>query len=197
MAERLRTSVLKFLEIFVVGLPERTDRRDGMVLQAALGDIELGFIDAVRDEDVMDKALPPVGLGYRRLGDASVGSRRGHMSAIREFVHQVRMQEYLLIIYRVVRRNLTSALIIEDDADWDVQVKEQLYDYALTTRALFRDHSAYADPTFPRLQDPTSVPNSDFQCDKLPQTLEPKDSPYGDSWGLNLARKLWHVLPCS
>ena len=70
----------------MVNLPERTDRRDGMTLAAALGDVELEFIDAVRGEQVLDKALPPLPKGKHRMADASVGSWRGHMNAIREFV---------------------------------------------------------------------------------------------------------------
>jgi hypothetical protein len=70
----------------VVNLPERTDRRDGMALAAALSDIELDFIDAVRGVRVLDKALPPLPKGSHRISDANVGSWRGHMNAIREFV---------------------------------------------------------------------------------------------------------------
>ena len=63
----------QFQEIFVVNLPERTDRRDGMVLAGALSEIELGFIDAVRGEEVLDKALPPLREGSQRIPNANVG----------------------------------------------------------------------------------------------------------------------------
>jgi hypothetical protein len=76
----------QFQEIFVVNLPERTDRRDGMVLAGALSEIQLGFIDALRGEEVLDKALPPLREGTQRMANANVGSWRGHMNAIRECV---------------------------------------------------------------------------------------------------------------
>lgn len=70
----------------MVSLPERTDRRDSMILAAALSNIEFEFIDAVHGENVLDKALPP-GDG-RGIGEANLGSWRGHMNAISEYVYQ-------------------------------------------------------------------------------------------------------------
>lgn len=64
-----------------------------------------------------------------------------------------------------MRRNLTSALIVEDDVDWDVRLRLSLRDFALSAHAL--------------LQAPKPV-NLNF--DHLPPTPVPKDSPYGDGW---------------
>ena len=74
---------LQFEKIFVVGLPARTDRRDGMVLQAALSNMEIEFIDGVAGGEVPDKAIP-MNKGQKRLKDASIGSWRAHMNAIQE-----------------------------------------------------------------------------------------------------------------
>ncbi len=62
-----------FQDIFVVSLPERTDWRDGLVLAAALSEIDLKFIDAVRGEKVVDKALPLGATGRQRKPDANIG----------------------------------------------------------------------------------------------------------------------------
>jgi hypothetical protein len=97
------------------------------------------------------------------------------------------IKEWMLIMIRVVRRNLTTALILEDDADWDIRIKDQLYDFAQSSRALIQplasDNLAYADSTY-------SVPSSgappsgdiDIEFHDLPSTLPPKESPYGDEW---------------
>jgi hypothetical protein len=74
---------VQFEKIFVVGLPSRTDRRDGMVLQAALSNMSIEFIDGVVGSEVPDKAIPKA-KGRERLKDASIGSWRAHMNAIRE-----------------------------------------------------------------------------------------------------------------
>ncbi|KAL2108729.1 hypothetical protein VUR80DRAFT_3437 [Thermomyces stellatus] len=48
-------STLGFQEIFVINLPERTDRRDAMTLAAAVTDLSLTFIPGVRGADVQQK----------------------------------------------------------------------------------------------------------------------------------------------
>lgn len=75
---------------------------------------------------------------------------------------------------------------MEDDADWDVRIKEQLHDLALSSHALTQplshSPSLYADSTYPTPPDASSVPASDLSFDNLPSTIPPKHSPYGDNW---------------
>lgn len=54
-----------------------------MVLQAALSNMELDFVDGVNGKEVPDKAIPKT-YKYERPPDAVVGSWRAHMNAIRE-----------------------------------------------------------------------------------------------------------------
>lgn len=54
-----------------------------MVLQAALSDMQIEFIDGVNGKDVPDKAIP-MAKGASRLKDASIGSWRAHLNAVRE-----------------------------------------------------------------------------------------------------------------
>lgn len=76
---------------------------------------------------------------------------------------------------------------MEDDLDWDIRIKEQMYDYALTTRALTQplagSSSTFADPTFPQVQD-TSMNPDWMDIRSLPKTELPKLTPYGDNWDL-------------
>ena len=89
---------------------------------------------------------------------------------------------------RIVSRNLTSALILEDDVDWDIRLKSQLRTFAEAVRALSQplsvgSLSAYADSSYPPSKaaedslDPTLMYVGD-----LPSTVAPKMSPYGDNW---------------
>lgn len=55
---RVTNNTLGFSKIFVVGLPERTNKRDAFALISALNCIRVDFIDAVRGQDVPGKALP-------------------------------------------------------------------------------------------------------------------------------------------
>lgn len=90
-------------------------------------------------------------------------------------------------VSRVVRRNLSSALIMEDDGDWDVRIRDQLQDFALSSHALTQplastSHGKYADTTYPKPPDTllSSVPDLEFG--RLPLTVAPVNSPYGDEW---------------
>ncbi|KAJ8131583.1 hypothetical protein O1611_g2048 [Lasiodiplodia mahajangana] len=161
-----------FEKLFVISLPSRSDRRDGLSLAAALSDIELEFIDGVDATSIPEKALPHTSK-HSLLSGPAVGAWRGHLNAIQE----------------VVRRNLTSALIVEDDADWDVRIRDQLRNFARSSHALTQPlvdtrSGVYADPTYPNPLDssPSSVP--DLAFDSLPATIDSLTSPYGDEWDI-------------
>ncbi|KND88357.1 hypothetical protein TOPH_06972 [Tolypocladium ophioglossoides CBS 100239] len=165
----INNSTLGFEKILVVGLPSRTDRRDGMTLQAALSNLDIRFVDGVVGSNVLEKAVPKP-QNKEHLRGPGLGSWRGHMNAIQ----------------KVVRRNLSSALILEDDCDWDISIRQQLRDFARSAHALTQplqsSPGSYADPTYPQPSNssPPTVPDIPF--DKLPATVPPKSSPYGEGW---------------
>ncbi|KAM3066430.1 hypothetical protein ACMFMG_012071 [Clarireedia jacksonii] len=99
---------LGFQKIFALSLPSRTDRQDSLQLATAVADLEVDFADGVWGKDV-DEVAFPIGM-TRKTGNGYIGSWRGHMNIIRRIIHQ----------------RITSALIIEDDVDWDVRIKEQM-----------------------------------------------------------------------
>ena len=70
-------------------------------------------------------------------------------------------------VSRVVHNNYTSALIMEDDVDWDVRLKSLLREFALSSNALSQS---------PEL--------AKMDLYNLPPTMPPKVSPYGDDWDL-------------
>lgn len=56
---------LQFEKVLVVGLPERSDRRDTLTMVAAINDIKLRWVDAVKGSEMERKAWPAVcGSGY-------------------------------------------------------------------------------------------------------------------------------------
>lgn len=75
----------QFEKIFVVGLPSRTDRRDNIILQASISNIEVEFIDGVKGADVAENAIPMDEEGIK-LKPANIGSWRAHMNAVQEYV---------------------------------------------------------------------------------------------------------------
>lgn len=79
-------------------------------------------------------------------------------------------------------------MILEDDCDWDVRIRQQLQDFAASTNALTQplanSPSSFADSTFPAPAEnaPNLIPEIEFES--LPVTLPPEISPYGDNWDL-------------
>lgn len=116
---RVTNDTLGFEKIFVVGLPERSDKRDALALTAALTGFHVEWVDGVKGESIPDKAVP-FGVDRHALMESNLGSWRGHMNAVR----------------RIVEEDLESALIMEDDIDWDVRLRWQLEQVAKGARAV-------------------------------------------------------------
>ncbi|KAK9774089.1 putative Glycosyltransferase family 25 protein [Seiridium cardinale] len=109
---------LGFEQVFVIGFPERTDKRDAIALMSGLTDFDVQWLDGVRGQNIPDQALP---FGWDRQGqslESHLGSWRGHVNAIRQ----------------IIESRLSSALILEDDMDWDVSLKKGLASFAMASR---------------------------------------------------------------
>ncbi|KAL9634829.1 MAG: hypothetical protein Q9164_003844 [Protoblastenia rupestris] len=106
---------LGFEKILAIGLPERFDRRDTLSLMASYQGVQLDWQDAVKGEDIDPKAWPThwnTGETQHTMGE--LGCYRSHVNALR----------------KIVDNRYSTALIIEDDADWDVSLKKQLAAFA-------------------------------------------------------------------
>ncbi|KAK2741930.1 hypothetical protein FQN57_005489 [Myotisia sp. PD_48] len=164
-----KNSTLGFERIYVINLPERTDRRDALLLMADLTGIKLTFIEGVRGNVVPDKALPPE-ASHATMKDATIGSWRGHLNAL---VH-------------MLEHDVSSALIMEDDIDWDVRIKTQMRDYARASQALTQplanNPTKFADSSFIDPRHNTNPAQNDLKYEALPRTATPRNSPYGDNW---------------
>ncbi|KAI0005204.1 glycosyltransferase family 25 protein [Xylariaceae sp. FL0662B] len=166
---RVTNDTLGFEKIFVVGLPERSDKRDAISLTSALTGFHVEWVDGVRGETIPDKAVP-FGTDRKKLWETNLGSWRGHMNAVR----------------RIVDDGLDSALIMEDDMDWDVRLKPQLELVAQGARALL-----------PSASDPNSPYGDDWDiiwlghCGEVfPETLdENKEKPADDRGIQYMSRK--------
>lgn len=82
----------------------------------------------------------------------------------------------------IVQHNIQSALILEDDADWDIRIKAQMKQFAQATRLLIQpvpgDDSQYLDKTFPRPKHVDEKAENFFIHNIT--TGKPTTSPYGD-----------------
>lgn len=81
-----------------------------------------------------------------------------------------------------MEQNISSALILEDDADWSISIKSQMRDFAKASRLLVQPlngtKDTYLDPTWPH---PSSIQQGYTNFDMNDTaTGEPTSSPYGD-----------------
>jgi hypothetical protein len=103
----IANSTLNFQQIFAINLPSRLDRKDFLVLMAKTSNITITIVPGVRT--VAENALPP---------PRTPGSLRAEEYAV--------WRAHANVWRRVIEERLTSALILEDDNDWDVNIKEQI-----------------------------------------------------------------------
>ncbi|ORX96858.1 hypothetical protein BCR34DRAFT_628747 [Clohesyomyces aquaticus] len=113
-------------------MPERSDKRDGISLAASVSGIKFDFIDGVDGSKVPEKAIPD--SWAKDESNATFGCWRAHMN----------------IMQKIVRQQIQTALIMEDDADWDVHIKDQLIEFSRGTRWVLeqedkKTHSPYGE----------------------------------------------------
>lgn len=161
-------NVEKFQKIFCINLPDQADRHYAMRIASAATGINLNFIDGVYGENVSANALPP-GAKKASLSVDHRGGWRAHLNALEA----------------VVEQNLSTALIFEDDIDWDVRIRDQLVNFAAgsvaLTQPLYRKATeAYADRSYPTPRARSEV--NEIYMDEPPPTAKLTTSPYGDAW---------------
>ncbi|GAQ12274.1 hypothetical protein ALT_9595 [Aspergillus lentulus] len=120
-----QNETLGFEHIYAIGLKERTDKRDFLTLASHAAGFKVEWIDGVRPDDLDPRSLPN-GLNGTDLKPTALACWRAHMNALR----------------MVLQNSYTTALILEDDADWDVAIKRQLREFARGVRQLNGEETA-------------------------------------------------------
>ncbi|KAK5047193.1 hypothetical protein LTR84_006715 [Exophiala bonariae] len=122
---------LGFERLFAIGFEGRTDKRDARKLASALTGFAIEWLPGVSSADIPEKAVPPT-WDTEEQSSGSLGCWRAHMD----------------VVAKVVAENIQTALILEDDADWDVNIKEQLVEFAKGSKAL-QGHNSPLSPISP------------------------------------------------
>ncbi|KAI6268384.1 hypothetical protein MCOR34_011759 [Pyricularia oryzae] len=92
-----------------LNLPHRHDRFDAAAIQSLLSDIDITRFPAVVDSDVKDQGLPPTSRpGELKKGE--IGCWRAHAN-----IWQYQME-----------KRIPALLILESDAAWDVNIRQQM-----------------------------------------------------------------------
>ncbi|KAI0011332.1 glycosyltransferase family 25 protein, partial [Xylariaceae sp. FL0662B] len=173
--EDVLNSTLGFSKIFVINLPSRTDRRDAMALTGAVSNLSFTWIDGVSGDQVPESITSPGDGRGGRLSSGARGSWRSHMNALETIVHQ----------------NLDSALILEDDVDWDVRLKAQLYSFTSASRTWLRESKTHNKQI--ELKWPSFLRKDGTTRDSEKNMMDPPtagsahdeiQSTYGDGWDI-------------
>ncbi|KAL8784234.1 MAG: hypothetical protein Q9195_009133 [Heterodermia aff. obscurata] len=139
-----------FERVFLLNLPERTDKLDAFTLSSSLHSFTFDVIDGVDGSLIPNKSLSTLNNLPQKESDRnhSLGSWRAHLN----------------FAQRIVRERISTAIIFEDDADWDVSLRTQLEQFA--------QGSQYISSTWT----PPSLLQSKSSADPQP--------PYGADWDL-------------
>ncbi|OQE96733.1 hypothetical protein PENNAL_c0001G02128 [Penicillium nalgiovense] len=92
--KHIQNNTLGFEHIYAISMKERTDKRDFLTLAASISGFKVKWLDGVRPDDLHPKAMPD---GLDPL------SREVHCCGM----------------LGVISNDYSTALILEDDADWD------------------------------------------------------------------------------
>ncbi|KAF6217563.1 hypothetical protein HO133_006665 [Letharia lupina] len=144
----IRNNTLGFQNIFVLSLPERGDRRTPLLAAANATNLTLTVLDAIRDRQIPQSDWPQWwGTNTWVPKDGELGCLMSHVRTWRKMIHE----------------NISTALIMESDVDWDMRIKDTMVGVGDGVKAI-------ADWPFPDPQHPR-----DFSKEL---------SPYGDKWDL-------------
>lgn len=102
-------STFGFGKIFVLHLPHRSDKKDQLLMMSRLQNIDLTFLSSPSPSQLKNSGMPWKSKTMRNE-HGRTALWRGHMDALQN----------------ILDYNLQSALILEDDSDWDINVRTAL-----------------------------------------------------------------------
>ncbi|KAG5981483.1 hypothetical protein E4U54_006638 [Claviceps lovelessii] len=149
ISKAAQNSTLGFEKVFYISLASRSDRQDMMTMLSSVTNVSLTHQPAANGNDIPDKAKPN-GAGGLRPGQ--IGCWRSHAD----------------IWKRMVEENIQTAMVVEDDADWDMEIHD-----------IFERFSRHMQVT---------------KLGKHTRTAyEKKHAPYGLEWDLIYTGSCWDI----
>lgn len=113
----ITNSTLGFDKIYSISLPNHWHKHDAQLLAARYTGLDITPVQGVLYTDVPKTEYP---YGWHDPFPGSIGCWRAHLNVLAD----------------IVESGVGSALILEDDADWDVSLKPQLQEFARGAMAI-------------------------------------------------------------
>ncbi|KAK5070589.1 hypothetical protein LTR51_007623 [Lithohypha guttulata] len=127
-----RNRTLGFQKVFAIGFENRVDKRDAITIGSSLSEFDVDWSGGVRFADIPKKAIAET-WDFNELPNSTHAAWRAHLNLLRHIVNE----------------RIQTALIMEDDTDWDWFLKDQLDAFAESAGALqetgLRPRSPYGD----------------------------------------------------
>ncbi|KAJ6105472.1 hypothetical protein N7512_008989 [Penicillium capsulatum] len=155
----ITNTTLGFNRVFAIGLKDRMDKRDAMTIGTSLTNIDLEWVEGVRLAEMSDKSHPAVRISpssiditsdqdpvmerARRQPPRTCRLARAHECPAKVCICMEKALYRKLsntTQCRIVAEKIPTALVFEDDIDWDVTIKAQLKQFARGARALQKSH---------------------------------------------------------
>ncbi|KAG0645670.1 Collagen beta(1-O)galactosyltransferase 1 [Hyphodiscus hymeniophilus] len=111
-------------------MANRSDKRDAIALSAYLSGLQVEFIDGVDPSTIPEKAYPQNWKITEDEPPGTLGCWRGHMNIYRKMLNE----------------NIQTAMVMEDDVDWDVMIKAQMTEVARGARYLQKAPASTSSP---------------------------------------------------
>ncbi|KAI4195109.1 MAG: hypothetical protein LQ350_007387 [Teloschistes chrysophthalmus] len=138
-----KNDTLGFERVFVINLPERYDKLDAFSLAASLTGFKHDVIEGIKGATIVNKTLPSLENLPPLIQRTDRKSEEQHrrllarpfkLCAEVSWSNATFPMAHLTQKNRIVRDRISTALVLEDDSDWDVSFKEQLVDFATGAR---------------------------------------------------------------
>ncbi|ODQ64137.1 hypothetical protein NADFUDRAFT_47413 [Nadsonia fulvescens var. elongata DSM 6958] len=137
-------STLGFQRIEVINLPHRYDREDAILMQSVASDIEYEIFPGVYAKDLQESGLPPVSKAMEDEGPKAC--LRAHAN-----------------IWRLMlKEKWSSALILEADAAWDVEIRAIMQRVSYALNDLMDTHPLSTSETLATEKDPYNLAKWDI-----------------------------------
>ncbi|KAL8765674.1 MAG: hypothetical protein Q9209_007312 [Squamulea sp. 1 TL-2023] len=147
-------TILQFERVFVINLPERYDKLDAFTLASSLTGFTHEVIEGIKGATVVNKTLPSLDHLPKVANPHSLPGASANLGTEGDIAKQYcrllacplelctkvsrtlpsDVPPYLIGVFRIVRERIQTALVLEDDTDWDVSFKDQLAEFATGAR---------------------------------------------------------------
>lgn len=166
------TDILQFQRIFILGPGNGSIHRDSIELGASLTGIQFDFIEGHAPPNTTSETFRE-----KAIEDAQMTALRTSVRPCASLVHSTDSTG------RIQQQNISSALILEEAADWDIRLKSQLQDFARASQMLLQPirgtSNRFLDPFWPRKTE-HDQPVDIFFSGPTAAIQAPTSSSYGD-----------------